>query len=98
MDLKRPLFCKHNQQTRILIPEVDLSDNALGDDGARAVAGMLMENRTLVSLRLSGNHLTDRSAEHLGPALMANSALWHLDISHNALGERAGSRAISKMK
>lgn len=72
------------------MPEVDLSDNKLGDCGARAIADMLKENSTLVKLSLSGNRFTDRSAEHLGPALIANTKLQHLDLSHNALGERAG--------
>lgn len=79
----------------VSIPEVDLSDNNLGDDGARAIAGMLKENSTLVNLNLSGNHFTDRSAEHLSPALITNTKLQHLDLSHNALGERAGTTAIS---
>lgn len=79
----------------VTIPEVDLSDNNLGDYGARSIAGMLKENSTLMSLNLSGNHFTDQSAEHLGPALITNTKLKHLDISHNALGERTGITAIS---
>lgn len=77
------------------IPEVDLSDNNLGDYGAKAIAGMLKENSTLVNLNLSGNHFTDKSAEYLGPALMTNTKLQHLDLSYNALGKSAGSIAIS---
>lgn len=78
-------------------PEVDLSDNNLGDYGAGAVADMLKENSTLLSLNLSGNRFTDQSADHLGPALVTNTKLQHLDISHNALGERAGNTAISQV-
>lgn len=74
----------------ICVPEVDLSDNNLGDYGARALADMLKENSTLAKLNLSGNNFTDRSAEHLGPALITNAKLQHLDLSHNTLGERAG--------
>uniref|UniRef100_A0A3Q0SZK8 Leucine rich repeat containing 74B n=1 Tax=Amphilophus citrinellus TaxID=61819 RepID=A0A3Q0SZK8_AMPCI len=74
----------------VSIPEVDLSNNNLEDYGATAIAGMLKENSTLVSLSLSGNHFTDRSAEHLGPALITNTKLQHLNLSYNALGERAG--------
>lgn len=76
---------------------MDLSDNNLGDYGARAISAMLKENSTLVSLNLSGNHLTDRSAEHLGPALITNTKLQHLNLSYNALGENAGSIAVSYM-
>lgn len=75
--------------------EVDLSDNNLGDSGAAAMAGMLKENGTLVSLNLSGNHFSDRSAEHLGSALLANATLQHLDLSYNTLGERAGTAPVS---
>lgn len=74
--------------------EVDLSDNRLGDDGARAMAGMLVKNSTLVSLNLSGNQLTDQAAEHLGPALISNTRLQRLDLSYNSLGERAGSTEL----
>lgn len=77
------------------MPEVDLSDNNLGDYGARAIADMLKENSTLVNLNLSGNNFTDRSAEHISPALITNTKLQHLDLSHNALGERAGRVALT---
>lgn len=82
----------------VLIPEIDLSDNNLGDYGARAIAGMLKENSTLVSLNLSGNHFTDKSAEHLGPALITNTKLQRLNLSYNTLGENAGRITLSKMK
>lgn len=73
---------------------VDLSDNKLGEHGARAMAGMLQENTTLVSINLSGNQLNDRAAQHLGLALTTNTKLENLDLSHNALGEPAGSGAV----
>lgn len=79
----------------MFIPEVDLSDNRLGDDGAKVIAGMLKENSTLISLSLSGNHFTDQAAEHLGPALITNTKLQHLNLSYNALGEHAGRTVIS---
>jgi len=79
----------------VSFPEVDLSDNNIGDHGARAISGMLKENSALVSLHLSGNHITDQSAEYLGPALTTNSTLQQLDLSYNALGERAGTKAIT---
>lgn len=73
------------------LPEVDLSDNSLGDQGARAIAGMLKENSTLLSLNLSGNRLTEGSAEALGAALIANTKLQHLHLGYNALGGRSGT-------
>lgn len=74
-------------------PEVDLSENRLGEFGAKAIASMLQENSTLLRLNLSGNCLNDRSAEHLGPALTTNTRLQHLDLSYNTLGEQAGNAA-----
>lgn len=78
------------------IPDVDLSDNRLGDFGAQAIGSMLKENSTLVWLNLSNNAFTDCSAEFLGPALVTNAKLQHLDLSHNALGlgDRAGSYTL----
>lgn len=73
---------------------MDLSENELGDDGARAIAAMLKENSTLLKLNLSGNRFTDLSAEYLSPALTSNTRLQHLDLSHNSLGERAGNSFI----
>lgn len=69
---------------------MDLSDNNLGDCGARAVADMLQKNSTLVKISLSGNNFTDEAAEQLTQALTVNTKLQHLDLSHNALAERAG--------
>nr|XP_013768807.1 PREDICTED: uncharacterized protein LOC106456350 [Pundamilia nyererei] len=73
-----------------VLAKVDLSNNNLEVYGAKAIAGMLKENSTLVRLILSGNHFTDRSTEHLCPALITNTKLQHLDLSYNALGESAG--------
>lgn len=92
------LFTLHDVSISLSIPEVDLSNNNLEVYGAKAIAGMLKENSTLVSLILSGNHFTDRSTEHLCPALITNTKLQHLDLSYNALGERAGSKVISFVK
>lgn len=94
-----PLSSHHTlSEVFLSLAEVDLSDNKLGDEGAKAIADMLKENGSLVLLKLSGNNFTDRSAEHISPALITNTKLQHLDLSHNALGERAGEgdEAISK--
>lgn len=77
------------------LSEVDLSDNNLGDFGARVISAMLKENGTLLRLHLSGNHFTDQSTDYLASPLITNSTLQHLHLSGNALGEHAGSEAIS---
>lgn len=69
---------------------MDLSDNDLGDRGARAVADMLQKNSALLKISLSGNGFSDEAAEHFARALTVNTRLQHLDLSRNALAERAG--------
>lgn len=75
---------------------MDLSDNNLGDCGARAVADMLQKSSTLANIRLSGNNFTDEAAEQLAQALTVNTRLQHLDLSHNALAEHAGITHFGK--
>lgn len=79
------------------MPEVDLSDNNLGDFGARAVADMLQKNSTLAKISLSGNNFTDEAAEQLAQALIVNTKLQHLDLSHNALAEHTGIADLGEM-
>jgi len=74
------------------LPEIDLSENRIGEYGARALSSMLLENTTLFSLNLSGNHLDERAARHLSPALIGNQKLQHLDLSHNRFPDTAGVR------
>lgn len=75
-----------------ILLEIDLSENRVGEHGARALSGMLLENTTLVSLKLSGSHLDEHAARHLAPALVSNQKLQHLDLSHNRFGDIAGVR------
>lgn len=84
--------------TCVWTPEVDLSDNNLGDRGAGAIADMLQRNSTLVEISLSGNDFTDEAAERLAQALTVNTRLQHLDLSHNALAERAGSADLRQTR
>lgn len=76
---------------------MDLSDNNLGDCGARAVADMLQKNSTLAKISLSGNNFTDEAAEQLAQALTVNTKLEHLDLSHNALAQHAGMADLEEI-
>lgn len=73
------------------LAEIDLAENRLGEYGIKALASMLLENTSLISLNLSGNHLDEQAAKQLAPALTKNQHLQHLDLSHNRLGEAAGT-------
>lgn len=77
---------------------MDLSDNNLGDCGARAIADMLQKNRTLAKISLSGNNFTDEAAAQLARALAVNTKLQHLDLSHNALAEHAGITHLGEVR
>lgn len=71
-------------------PAVDLSDNKMGTEGAKAISAMLLENTTIVVLQLSGNEFDDRAAKYLADAITANSKVEVLDLSYNKFGEKAG--------
>lgn len=55
---------------------------------------MLLENTTVITLKLSGNEFNDHAATYLADALLANNKMEFLDLSHNMLGDTSG-KAIS---
>lgn len=73
-----------------LSSDVNLSDNKLGTEGAKALSAMLLENNTIVSLQLSGNEFDDHAAKYLADAITANSKVEILDLSYNRFGDKAG--------
>ena len=68
---------------------LDLSDNAIGPDGAAHLAqALLASNRTLTELRLASNGLGDAGALQLKAALEADAALLAVDLRDNGIEER----------
>lgn len=62
----------------------DISDNGIGNSGAKAVASLLDTNRYIRSLKVKSNGLTDDGAQHFVPSLKRNKVLSELlDISGN---------------
>ena len=68
-----------HSQTAALDPQ--LSDNALGPDGADAFGGALRRNSHLERIQLAGNGFEDGAA--LGEALAAHPTLREADLSSN---------------
>jgi len=72
---------------------LNLSDTAIADKGAAAIALGLQDNAKLTHLDLSHNVFADRGSEALGHMLDHNATLLTLALDGNTLGERGG-RAI----
>ena len=71
------------------------NDNAIGDDGAVAIAEVLHHNSTLQELRLSTNSIGDDGAVALAKALHHNSTLKRLHLSSNSISDD-GAVALAK--
>ncbi|XP_014390212.1 PREDICTED: leucine-rich repeat-containing protein 74A isoform X3 [Myotis brandtii] len=75
----------------IAIALVNISDNALGFEGAKVISEFLQKNSSsLVSLQLAGNKFKDQSAELLCQALSANYRIKEMDLSHNEFCDKDG--------
>jgi internalin A len=87
--LKEPLGPRIVKLTSLTgLTTLNLSENQIGDDGARALANLT----NLASLDLSLNQIGDHGARAL--ANLANLA--NLDLSHNQIGDD-GARALANL-
>lgn len=57
------------------LEELILTDNHISDDGAHALAEMLVENSSLRMLLLAGNNIGTKGSVSLGNALKTNTRL-----------------------
>ena len=64
---------------------LDLSNNALGPEGAKSIASGLGSEAVLETLHLGGNRIGDAGASDLATALTGVS-LYELDLPHNNIG------------
>uniref|UniRef100_G1REY0 NLR family CARD domain containing 3 n=1 Tax=Nomascus leucogenys TaxID=61853 RepID=G1REY0_NOMLE len=74
---------------------LNLTANLLHDQGARAIAVAVRENRTLTSLHLQWNFIQAGAAQALGQALQLNRSLTSLDLQENAIGDD-GACAVAR--
>jgi Leucine-rich repeat (LRR) protein len=72
-----------------------LSDNSIGDEGARALAKALRGAPTLVTLYLDGNSIGDEGARALAKALHSAPTLETLYLDGNSIGDK-GAHALAK--
>lgn len=79
--------------------ELDLSNNLIGDRGARAVGKFLNNHSQLVRLSLNDNQIRAAGAQAIAHALTKNSTLKYLNLRLNRLGDEGGQaicRALMK--
>ncbi|KAM6202661.1 leucine-rich repeat-containing protein 74A [Rhynchocyon petersi] len=80
------------------IQELNISENGLGLEGARIIAGFLQRNiSSLWSLQLSGNNFKEESATLLCQALSSNYRIKKLDLSHNQFSDEGGEQLGSML-
>ena len=75
-----------------------MTDNQVGDEGARALSEGLKANKTLEELHLNGlrkrGNIGPEGAKYIAEMLKVNSALKVLDLGHNSIG-KAGAAALA---
>ena len=79
--------------------ELDLSNNLIGDRGARAVGKFLNNHSQLVRLSLNDNQIRAAGAQAIAHALTKNTTLKYLNLRLNRLGDEGGQaicRALMK--
>lgn len=79
--------------------ELDLSNNLIGDRGARAIGKFLNNHSQLVRLSLCDNQIRAAGAQAIAHALTKNTTLNHLNLRLNRLGDEGGQaicRALMK--
>ena len=73
---------------------LDLSNNEIADDGAKALAACFMESRKLEQLKLGGNNIGNVGVTELAASLKVCSGLCLLDLSQNQITNE-GNKSLS---
>ena len=77
------------------LEELDICNNAIGPDGAAAIATAISDNKTLKILQISNNNIGPSGASAIAHSLLNNTSLEELNICKNAIGPD-GANAIAK--
>ena len=75
-----------------------LSRKKIGDEGAKAIAYTLKDNKTLTTLELSENEIGDEGAKSIAEALISNTTLTTLDLSKNEIGAEGATAIADTLK
>eukprot|EP00808_Paulinella_micropora_P000941 g76882.t1 len=78
------------------IRSIDLRNNGIGDEGAKAIGLALQVNKTLQRLSLRRNNIGADGAKAIGKALEENKTVIELRMGANKMGP-AGAEAIANM-
>lgn len=78
---------------------LDLSNNAIENSGAIALAGMLESNKTLINLNLSRNEISNLGINKLAQILSnINRNLEKLNIEYNTFGDESVDSIIKMLR
>ena len=76
------------------IQQLNISDDDIGDEGARCLADALKTNTSLQKLNISWTHIGDEGAQWLADTLKTNTTLQLLHISDDDIGAE-GARYLA---
>jgi Ran GTPase-activating protein (RanGAP) involved in mRNA processing and transport len=76
--------------THVSVARLDLRWNALGLDGAQALAAALRTNTSLTVVQVCGNRIGDVGLTALAEALIQNRTVQELTVGHNGVGNVGG--------
>lgn len=76
-----------------------IGDNKIGPEGARAIAGVLLdESSTVSTLVLDSNHVRDQGAAAIAECLRQNTSLVALDLRYNRIGKEGMAAFLEVLK
>eukprot|EP00808_Paulinella_micropora_P023624 g11902.t1 len=85
-------------QVNNTLQTLDLYNNNIGPDGAKAIGKALELNQTLRELNLRYNKIGDDGANAIGEALKVNTTVQTLNIGYNNLGEKGAALIAEAIK
>lgn len=85
-------------QTNTTLLELDISNNALGDEGSFAISQLLRKNKTLLSIKCDGNNISPTGWKMILASFMHNHTLVFLDLPWNDYNKAAPNLPEDKLK
>ena len=93
------ILCDALRESKVTnVQELDLSDNNIGRDGAKAIAALCSVTASVTKILVRRNKLGDQGATVLCDALRASKVtnVQELDLSYNGIGPE-GAKAVAAM-